>query len=117
MWKKLFIGMTLSFSSLVMAGENFPVGELGEKWDFPSDHLPIGVTINNHHIVCWNILNTDYLHWIETNSQGLKDSAIMRDNVPVGPDSDLTIREERVIQAVLEILMSSTNAFQRDINP
>src|SRR5262245_28568615 len=29
------------------------VGELQEKWQFPSDHLPIGMTFEDHHIASW----------------------------------------------------------------
>lgn len=51
--------------------KSYFVGELGMAWQFPSDHLPIGASIDNIHFALWNTLNTDYLHWIEKNGQGL----------------------------------------------
>ena len=80
------------------------VGELGELWQFPSDHLPIGISINNFHFASWNILNKDYLHHIAANSQGLKDSLIMQMNKPSLTDDRLTLREELVIEQVLSLL-------------
>lgn len=85
----------------------FFVGELGGQWQFPSDHLPIGMTIGGVHFACWNILNTDYLKHIETNSQGLKNSLIMETNCP-GKDPRLTRREEIVLEQVMSLLQHPT---------
>ncbi len=46
-------------------GKPYYVGELGELWLFPSDHLPIGASLDNFHIAFWNILNKNYLFHIE----------------------------------------------------
>lgn len=81
---------------------SFPVGELGEAWDFPSDHLPIGGTIGNIHFAMWNILDTEALHHIVDNGQGLKDSYIMTANTRF--DDLITVREAKVIENVLEMI-------------
>lgn len=80
----------------------FPVGELGEAWELPSDHLPVGGSVGNVHFVLWNILNTSALHHIEDNSQGLKNSLIIKDNIP--HDELITLREAKVIESVLEMV-------------
>lgn len=81
---------------------SFPVGELGEAWDFPSDHLPIGGTIGNIHFAMWNILDTKALHHIIDNGQGLKDSYIVTANIPY--DDLITVREAKVIENVIEMI-------------
>jgi hypothetical protein len=91
--------------------QRYFVGEFGERWQFPSDHLPRGATIGHFHIAFWNILNKDYLHHIEKNTQGLRDSSILKDNVPCsGEDSSsLTIREYKIALMVLEMLTHPTH--------
>lgn len=86
---------------------SYPVGELGELWQFPSDHLPVGGTIGNVHFAIWNVLNTDYIHWIEENGQGLKDSLIISSNRP--SNSSLTIREEIVFSMIIQMLWHPTH--------
>lgn len=80
------------------------VGELGNAWQFPSDHLPIGGSVGNVHFALWNTLNTDYLHWIEKNGQGLRDSLILNTNVPLSENSSLTVREDIVIEYILKMV-------------
>lgn len=82
---------------------SYDAGELGAAWEFPSDHLPVGGTVGNVHFALWNVLNTDYLHWIEMNGQGLRESLILSANVP-GEYSSLTLREEMLITNILEML-------------
>lgn len=86
----------------------YEVGEIGEAWQFPSDHLPIGATIGNFHIAFWNILNKNYLGHIEENTQGLKNSSILRDNVPFDR-SLLTVREKIVIDQIFQMINHSTH--------
>lgn len=81
---------------------SYPIGELGAKWQFPSDHLPVGGTVGNIHFVVWNVLNTHYLQWIENNAQGLLNSLIMTANQPFS--KSLTIREEMVVKNVLQMI-------------
>ena len=58
------------------------VGELQEKWQFPSDHLPIGMTFEDLHIASWNVLDAKYMDWVmEKDSQGLKRSMIGEEHV------------------------------------
>jgi hypothetical protein len=53
------------------------VGELHEKWRFPSDHLPVGIEVNGVRILSWNVLNNAYIEWVtEKDSQGLNGSLI-----------------------------------------
>lgn len=107
----------LSFSELsteltqVSIEKNQPyfVGELGPAWEFPSDHLPIGLTLGSFHIAFWNNLNKDYLGHIEANTQGLKDSSILRDNVPLDLDNPLTKRELTIAKLVMEMINHPTH--------
>lgn len=85
------------------------VGELGKAWQFPSDHLPIGASIDNIHFALWNTLNTEYLHWIEKNGQGLRDSLILNTNVPFSENSILTVREDMVIDSIMKMLQHPTH--------
>ncbi len=99
-------------------GEHKPylVGELGAKWQFPSDHLPRGITFQSEdssseglHIAFWNILNKNYLNHIEENTQGLRDSSILPDNFPVDGDSKLTVRELCSIEIILGMINHTTH--------
>lgn len=85
------------------------VGELGNSWQFPSDHLPRGATIGNFHIAFWNILNKNYLGHIEENTQGLLHSSILKDNIPVEPGNTLTIREMISGQLIMEMVNHPTH--------
>ena len=35
-----------------------PIGEVHEKWQFPSEHLPVGVDVDGVHIISWNVANS-----------------------------------------------------------
>ncbi len=85
------------------------VGELQEKWRFPSDHLPIGMTFEDLHIASWNVLDTKYMSWVtEKNSQGLSHSLIADEHVYIG-DSKLTVRDRHVVDLILETLSHPTH--------
>lgn len=105
--KKLLVVLLLAVCT-VFANEPYYVGEVGSSWEFPSDHLPRGATIGNFHIAFWNILYKDYLFHIEENTQGLKHSSILRDNVPVNAESSLTVRELISGQMILEMIHHPT---------
>lgn len=75
----------------------FPVGELGAKWSFPSDHLPISIWIDGIGITSWNILDPGCMRWILDNTQGLKESSLVTDHRPVKEGAALTIREAHVL--------------------
>lgn len=85
------------------------VGELGSAWEFPSDHLPVGITLGSFHIAFWNNLNKDYLGHIEANTQGLRDSSILRDNVQIDADSPLTLRELTIADIIIEMINHPTH--------
>jgi hypothetical protein len=85
------------------------VGELQEKWQFPSDHLPIGMTFENMNIVSWNVLDADYMSWVlEKDSQGLKRSMIGDEHIYIG-NSGLTVRDKHVVDLILETISHPTH--------
>lgn len=112
-----FIALSLvikSFCSIEAAAiENihapYNVGELGEAWQFPSDHLPIGLTLGSIHIAFWNNLNKDYLVHIEANTQGLRNSSILKDHISLDSDHKLTLRELKIGNLVLEMINHPTH--------
>lgn len=79
------------------------VGELQEKWQFPSDHLPIGMTMDGLNIVSWNVLNSEYMSWVEKNTQGLSRSQITQEHVYL-EGSKLTFRDLHVIECIKSML-------------
>ncbi len=87
----------------------YHVGELGEDWQFPSDHLPVGLTAGNIHIAAWNVLNTRFIYHILTNQQGLKESLIVSANLPMEDNGPLTLRENLIIDQVLEMIHHPTH--------
>lgn len=89
---------------------HYSVGELGEKWQFPSDHLPIGAQVGEAQIAMWNVLDTRYIYHIHANNQGLKKSFITTGNIPVDLFSKLTLRESYIVDMVLEMVWHSDNS-------
>lgn len=89
--------------------EPYHIGELGELWQFPSDHLPIGATLESFHIALWNVLNKKYLHFIEENTQGLKNSSILKCNVPVCQNGSFTVREMMIAAQIFEMISHPTH--------
>jgi endonuclease/exonuclease/phosphatase family metal-dependent hydrolase len=76
------------------------VGELHEKWRFPSDHLPVGIEVNGIRVISWNVLNNAYIEWVtDKDSQGLNGSMISDLNVPIN-DAGLTMRDVLVVDMV-----------------
>jgi len=80
------------------------VGELGEKWQFPSDHLPVGGKVGNVHVISWNILNKNFMSWVYQNTQGLNGSMITQLDKPSPRNPSITLREELVIKYLLEMM-------------
>lgn len=82
------------------------VGELQEKWRFPSDHLPIGMTFENLNIASWNVLDAQYMNWVTENSQGLSRSMIIEEHY-YSNDSDrkakLTVRDRHVAKMIVDM--------------
>ena len=85
----------------------YPVGELGAQWTLGSDHLPVGGTMGSIHFVMWNILNTNALHHILGNGQGLRDSFIITANIPL--QDNLTLRESIIINQIFEMIQHPTH--------
>lgn len=80
------------------------VGELHEKWRFPSDHLPVGIEVNGVRVISWNVLNGVYMEWVDDkDSQGLKGSLISQLNQPVGSQG-LTQRDILVAEMVQQMM-------------
>jgi len=85
------------------------VGEIQERWRFPSDHLPIAITFDDINIASWNVLDANYMEWIiEKNSQGLSRSLIADEHIYL-KGSNLTMRECHVIQSILEMIHHPTH--------
>ena len=85
------------------------VGKLKERWQFPSDHLPIGITIGDTHIASWNVLDADYMSWItEKDSQGLKRSMIVDEHIYIEA-RNLTVREIHIIDMILQMISHRTH--------
>ncbi len=90
------------------------IGELGEHWQFPSDHLPVGISLENQddqiNIMTWNILNNCYMSpWVnEMNTQGLVNSMITDLDKTIYEDSKLTRRDIHVIDLILDTLSNSS---------
>lgn len=85
------------------------VGKLEELWQFPSDHLPIGLSIGDLHIASWNVLDSKYMWWVtKRNSQGLQKSMLADEHTYIGK-TKLTIRDQHVIDNVLEMLTHTTH--------
>lgn len=89
----------------ILSNTNY-VGELGDQWQFPSDHLPVGATVGNTHVISWNILNNHYMDWVTNeNSQGLNGSLITElHGNPSTTYPGLTIRDELIMAYLLQII-------------
>lgn len=82
------------------------VGKLGDKWQFPSDHLPVGAKVGNAHVISWNVLNNHFMSWVtENDSQGLNGSLITKlHELPSKNFPGLTMRDELVMSYLLQIM-------------
>lgn len=105
----IFVALFGNNNTALESHQPYFIGELGDSWQFPSDHLPRGATIGNIHIAFWNILNKNYLGHIEENTQGLKHSSILKNNVPLKPGDALTIREMISLELIIEMLNHPTH--------
>lgn len=104
-----FVSFTSVYSVPDAEPKGFYVGELQEKWQFPSDHLPIGITLDSLHIVSWNVLDTKHIRWVtEKNSQGLSHSMIADEHVFI-ENSDLTLRDKHVVELILQMIAHPTH--------
>lgn len=102
----LALALSVSFVSLGVEPMGKPVGQLQEKWQFPSDHLPIGLTLDGFHIASWNVLDLQYIEWVlDKNSQGLVHSQIADEHVFL-PDSKLTKRDLHIFTLIEQMLAS-----------
>ena len=85
------------------------VGKVEELWQFPSDHLPIGMTMDDIHIVSWNVLDADYMSWVtEKDSQGLKRSMIVDEHIYIQGTS-LTVRDLHIVDMILQMISHATH--------
>lgn len=104
-----FLSFTPIYSAPYAEPKGKYVGELQERWKFPSDHLPIGLTLDNLHFASWNVLNTKHIHWvIEKNSQGLSHSMIADEHVFI-ENSSLTLRDKHVVELILQMIAHPTH--------
>jgi endonuclease/exonuclease/phosphatase family metal-dependent hydrolase len=80
------------------------VGKLQELWQFPSDHLPIGLNLDEITIASWNVFDAKHMRWIiDKDAQGLKKSLIVNEHIYI-EQSGLTIRDKRVAQVIHSLL-------------
>jgi endonuclease/exonuclease/phosphatase family metal-dependent hydrolase len=85
------------------------VGELQELWQFPSDHLPIAMTLDHLNFVSWNVLDAEYMSWVtEKNSQGISRSMIADEHVYIN-QSRLTIRDRHIVDLILQMISHPTH--------
>lgn len=85
------------------AMQNVFVGELHEKWQFPSDHLPVAVEIDGKKVISWNVMNSAYMEWVvEKDSQGLNGSMLTDLDIPVGSNG-LTQRDVLIADMVQQM--------------
>lgn len=87
------------------------VGKLAEKWQFPSDHLPVGAKVGNANIITWNVLNNHFMSWVtELDSQGLNGSLIskLHDQKSLKYPG-LTLRDELIASQLLHIISNNDN--------
>jgi hypothetical protein len=90
------------------------VGKLAEKWQFPSDHLPVGAKVGNAHVITWNILNNHFINWVtELDSQGLKGSLISKLNEQRSLKHEgLTMRDELILSYLQQMMAHSPHRDQ-----
>lgn len=80
--------------------KNVFVGQLSDKWQFPSDHLPVGIEVDGKRIISWNVMNNIYMEWvIEKDSQGLNGSMLTELNEQVS-DNGLTRRDLLIVDMI-----------------
>ncbi len=87
-------------------GMGADVGIMREKWTHPSDHLPIGVTLQGQspiHIATWNILADIYMKHVMDDYQGLMGSAITTEHEKV-TEEGITLRNQHLIDHILQML-------------
>lgn len=73
--------------------KRFYVGNLRDKWQFPSDHLPVGIEVRGIRIISWNVMNNIYMKWVrKEDSQGLNGSMLTKLDEKVS-DNGLTLRD------------------------
>src|SRR3990167_4171184 len=93
----------------LLVSQNHYVGNLHEAWKFPSDHLPVGASVDNFNILTWNTLNSAYMDWIEKDTQGLNHSLIIEEHYQIINDSGLTLREDHCIKNILSMIEHPTH--------
>lgn len=81
------------------------MGKLGARWQFPSDHLPIGATINGHHFLSWNVLNKNFVKHCTDGNQGLENSLLDSLNKKETECPGITERELAIYQ-ILQTFLS-----------
>lgn len=84
--------------------KKIPVGRLKDKWQFPSDHLPMGAEVNGIKIISWNVLNSASMFWVtKYDTQGLNGSMLSDLHVTVN-DAGLTKRDVAVTDMIVQMM-------------
>ena len=84
------------------------VGDLKDKWQFPSDHLPIATEVDGTKIISWNVLNNKYMDWVYNDSQGLEGSMLTQLDVPLSGKKGLTQRD-LVVMDMINAMANKSN--------
>ena len=94
------------------------VEPLHDKWDFVSDHLPVGARLcgtgasalhgKDLYVVSWNVLNHHFLEHIEKDLQGLRSSSIHR-------ASKMSMKRVRQIVDAVKTMLDRTSEMPKAI--
>jgi hypothetical protein len=80
------------------------LGELGDRWRFPSDHIPVAAVVSGVRLGTWNVLNSKWVGFFADNHEGLAASNIVTDNSPIRPGTTWTKRDGRVLETALALI-------------
>lgn len=101
--------------AIVKKQDSRQVGSLASQWQWPSDHIPVGVIMDGYGIASFNVLNTLYMHFVETSdTQGLKGSQITAENRPADQmfsktGKPETVRDHSVAVIVAQMISHPTH--------
>jgi endonuclease/exonuclease/phosphatase family metal-dependent hydrolase len=86
--------------------KNVFIGDLHERWQFPSDHLPVGVEVDGIEVVSWNVLNNEYIEWVYKDSQGINGSMITDLDVVI-KENGFTKRDDLIVTMIGRMIEKS----------
>ena len=94
-----------------------------KKWNFPSDHLPIGTTfyVDNKkiNIITWNILNNSYISYIldKKNTQLIgNNECMLNSNIPSKIHEGISLRDSKVLDILEDIIKYNDIICLQEVN-